>query len=422
MVSFDVAKHTVVVLRGLTGRDVFFSKGLDFMSGYRLLNPQLVDVMPEGKLSGDESWSGFMATFIRSEVLEKLYPTLIEDAARLIAMWGDDGTLDPFDKVYELVFALSMRMTTCNEWANDPQKIKKIRDIFAHIEAGSTPSSIILPWIPTLARVKRFLAGAKLYRMVNDVVSSRKREGRHEDDPMQTLIDKDFTLTQITRFTAMTLFAAATNTGNVLCWMLLYLEANQDWKSKIKDEIRSYTKGSDDVAAGLRLPSTNRPAIDLDDETPGLGNCIDETLRLLFKGTFMRRNIGDDVYASGVCIENGTFLMYPTGDLHYDPTLYPDPNRFNPTRWDADAVADRKKYGITFLGWGAARHVCVGKRAARLMMRIITTIILANFEVEMVDKSGEPMQAVPQLRNDRLFKVTLPTEMVALRYRKKLDV
>lgn len=71
--------------------------------------------------------------------------------------------------------------------------------IFNRMEAGSTPTSIILPWIPTPSRFGRLLAGRDLYMMISNVVKARKREGRREDDPMQVLIDKGMSLVDITR-------------------------------------------------------------------------------------------------------------------------------------------------------------------------------------------------------------------------------
>lgn len=92
-----------------------------------------------------------------------------------------------------------MRLSTCTEFCADRKKVRALMRIFEHLEAGSTPSSLILPWIPTPTRLRRLWAGAELYQMISEVVNRRKKEDRREDDPLQALIDRGFSLTEITR-------------------------------------------------------------------------------------------------------------------------------------------------------------------------------------------------------------------------------
>jgi len=102
-----------------------------------------------------------------------------------------------------MVFTLSTRLTTCNEFVDSPEKIKKLRKIFECMEAGSSPSAVILPWFPTPARIGRLLAGKDLYMMIDEVVRARQRENRHEDDPLQVLIDKKFSMATTVRVSAL---------------------------------------------------------------------------------------------------------------------------------------------------------------------------------------------------------------------------
>ncbi|EIW79538.1 cytochrome P450 [Coniophora puteana RWD-64-598 SS2] len=428
--GFYILSHRVVMVRGLPGRDVFFSKGLDFMAGYRLLNPQLVDVMPVTEIKGDESWASFMATFIRSEVLDKLTPTMVQDMANIVDAWGDKGTVDPFDGVYEIIFALSMRLATCNEFCSDREKVRTMMRIFQRLEDGSTPASIILSWVPTPSRMRRLWAGGELYKMISDVVSARKRENRREDDPLQALIDKGFNLVEITRFIAMTLFAAVTNTGNVFCWFLIYLELHKKWKSSILSEIDAFVETHSSVSRSTSPFSTStiaealsRAGPDaLEAATPTLDATLHETIRIVFNGFFMRRNIGSALSLDGRRIPHGAFLMFPTADLHFDPALFPDPHAFEPARFTPAAMeARRAEHGIAFLGWGAARHQCVGKRAALVMMKMITVMLLARFDMGVVDGRGRTLVEVPKPRQDTLFKVSPTLTRTLLTYEVRRD-
>lgn len=94
---------------------------------------------------------------------------------------------------------MSCRLTTCNEFCEDPKKMKKLMNIFSKLEHGSTPSSLLFPYFPTPARINRLIAGAQLYKMCNDVVEARRRENRREDDPIQVMMDKNTSMVEITR-------------------------------------------------------------------------------------------------------------------------------------------------------------------------------------------------------------------------------
>ncbi|KAG7093008.1 hypothetical protein E1B28_009307 [Marasmius oreades] len=420
MFSFRVLSDTVIMLRGIPGRDAFFSKGLDFMSGYRLLNPQLVDIMPIEEVKCGENGANFMATLIRTEVLEEIYLDMLSDVSRRIDGWGDEGTIDPFLNVYEIVFALSVRLSTCHEFIEDPAKVNKLMSIFERLEAGSTPTGLILPWLPTPARVGRTIAGAQLYTMISKVVRNRQQHDIRREDPLQALIDKKFPMADITRFTATTLFAAVTNTGNALCWVLIYLEVHKEWKSRVVSEIQSFVQD-----AGAEFTDSMEEAIGnvslqvMDEKTPTLDLVINETIRLLFDGTFMRRNIGNDIFVGAHRIEHGAYLMFPTADLHFNEDLFPNSREFDPLRFTPEEVDKRNVKGINFLGWGAGRHICVGKRAAMLMMKLILIMLVSKLETRLVSERGESITAIPEAKLDRLFKVCQTKDKIYLDFYKR---
>jgi len=221
------------------------------------------------------------------------------------------------------------------------------------------------------------------------------------------------------------LFASVTNTGGVTCWLLLYLEANPAWKTRVQDEINQFVRSQCSQAVhfpgdcvGVSIAEV--PITTLEQETPTLDIVLQETLRLLLDGAFMRRNMGDELFVGKTRVKPGAFLMYHTGDLHLNPDIYPEPHRFDPERWLPEAAEQRQlQHGLSFLGWGAARHVCVGKKAATLMIRMIAVMVMATHKVTILDASGNRLSEVPRSKNDRLFKVCRPSENVSMKYERR---
>lgn len=96
---------------------------------------------------------------------------------------------DPFVSIYEIVFQLTMRMVGSAEIANDVPRLRKTLRLFETIEQSATPTSIIFPWMPTIALIRRTIAGGRLYYLFTGIMNDRKKSGRREDDALQYLID-----------------------------------------------------------------------------------------------------------------------------------------------------------------------------------------------------------------------------------------
>lgn len=89
-----------------------------------------------------------------------------------------------------MVFQLTIRAASCREIADDPAKVRRVAELYWDSEKASTPTSVLLPWIPSPARKRKVRATKELYTLLKSVVDDRKNNGKVEDDPMQALIDE----------------------------------------------------------------------------------------------------------------------------------------------------------------------------------------------------------------------------------------
>lgn len=61
---------------------------------------------------------------------------------------------------------------------------------------------------------------------------------------------------------------------------------------------------------------------------------------------------------SNVLIEKGTKVIISTYGIHYDPDIYPNPTRFDPSRFTPDEIAKRSPLDFLSLGFGPRE--CIG--------------------------------------------------------------
>jgi len=135
-------------------------------------------------------------------------------------------------------------------------------------------------------------------------------------------------------------------------WLLTFLGAHPEWKSKAHAEIGAlmFTHSLTPYKAGAPLSdlSAALAQIPLDaweGSTPVLDALIHETTRLAQPHTAMRKNMGPDMYIDGKLVPSGHYIVYPFSDVHLNEELYPDPWKFDPSRPRPDAR-------FSHVGWG----------------------------------------------------------------------
>ncbi|KAH8892364.1 cytochrome P450 [Thozetella sp. PMI_491] len=177
------------------------------------------------------------------------------------------------------------------------------------------------------------------------------------EDSLQFLIDSG---AQFTKFVINALFGGQVNTGINAAWFPVFLCGSSEWKARAFAEV-------DSVIERHRI-SPGQKSYDILDTLsvdnwqtcfPVIDQCLRECVPLAILGAPLRKNTtGFDVaIGNGEVIPNGAHATYLIDLVHFNPDIYPDPQNFDPGRYDPDRAED-KKVPHAFLGWGVGRHPC----------------------------------------------------------------
>lgn len=60
-----------------------------------------------------------------------------------------------------------------------------------------------------------------------------------------------------------------------------------------------------------------------------------------------------------ITIDKGTLVFIPAHAIHYDAEYYPEPEKFDPDRFEADKKKARNIF--TYLPFGEGPRICIGK-------------------------------------------------------------
>lgn len=113
--------------------------------------------------------------------------------------------------------------------------------------------------------------------------------------------------------------------------------------------------------------------------------CIKESLRLFPSVPFISRLVSEDFKtASGYTVPKNAMAHIHIYDLHHNPDIYPDPEKFDPDRFLPENTKSRHPFA--YLPFSAGPRNCIGQKFAMLELKALLCGILSNFVLEPVDK------------------------------------
>ncbi|KAJ8953891.1 hypothetical protein NQ318_019131 [Aromia moschata] len=90
-------------------------------------------------------------------------------------------------------------------------------------------------------------------------------------------------------------------------------------------------------------------------------------------------------------LKKGTLLMFPLYGIHHDPKYYPEPQRFDPERFNDENKQHINPY--TYFPFGIGPRICLGSRFAIIETKAVFFYTLLNFEIVPLNETVIPVRA-----------------------------
>jgi cytochrome P450 len=136
---------------------------------------------------------------------------------------------------------------------------------------------------------------------------------------------------------------------------------------------------------------------------PYLDAVVRETLRLWPAVADINRVLAQPMELGGYTLPPGTVVAGATAILHYDPDLFPDPERFDPERF-----MNRKFAAWEYTPFGGGERMCPGAQFSAFELKIILATLLRRGDYTLLE------DGIPEVK--RLGFLMAPKTGVRLRY------
>ncbi len=129
-------------------------------------------------------------------------------------------------------------------------------------------------------------------------------------------------------------------------------------------------------------------------QMPYLDQILQEVLRVIPPVAGGFRAAVQDCEYDGFQIKKGWQLLYQVTGTHVDPNVYPDPQQFDPDRFDKSR-AEGKQKPFAYIPFGGGLRECIGKEFARLEIKLFAARLLREYQWELLPNQNLEMATIP---------------------------
>ncbi|XP_070535167.1 cytochrome P450 4B1-like [Ptychodera flava] len=166
------------------------------------------------------------------------------------------------------------------------------------------------------------------------------------------------------------MLAGHETTSASLMWTLYSLACYPDVQKKAREEINSMLSEDDIITA---------KAVE---NMPYLNGVVKEGLRLHAPIPGVSKRCVKEDIIRGVRIPVGTLMGISIVGLHKNPKLWPDPEKFDPSRFMPPNSNSLNPW--QFLPFSSGKHTCIGYRLSLMESKITLATLLRHLEFSLV--------------------------------------
>ncbi|MEV0108431.1 cytochrome P450 [Nocardia sp. NPDC050799] len=407
--QFELAGRHVVLLTGAEANEFFFraaDEDLDQAAAYPFMKP----IFGEGVVfdaSPERRKEMLHNSALRGDQMRGHAATIEKEVDRMLAGWGDEGEIDLLDFFAELTIYTSSACLIGTKFREELDS--RFAHLYHNLERGTDALAYVDPYMPIESFRIRDESRAALVELVQEIMNVRianppaEKEDRDLLDVLVSVKKEDgtphFSASEVTGIFISMMFAGHHTTSGTAAWSVIELLRHPEVLSGVVKELDElYADGQEVSFHALR-------------QIPRLEAVLKETLRLHPPLIILMRVAQGEFEVCGNRIEPGDHVAATPAISNRLPEDFPNPDSFDPGRY-IDPNQEDLVNRWTWIPFGAGRHRCVGAAFALMQLKAIFSVLLRDWEFEMVQPSES-------YRNDHSKMVVQLQQPCRVRYRRR---
>lgn len=362
-VLFEKTATVRALAEPVLGRGVFLSEGEEHHRQRRLLAP----------------------LFQQSRVIDYA-ATIVNHTTRLQENWREGEVIDLAGEMTRLTLWIIGDVLFGADVSGEEGELgAALTRTFQHFASALTnPLRPPLSW-PTPGNLRARRALARVNATITRMIEARRQRGEERRDFLSLMLqvhDGEQALSdRQVRDDALSLFVAGhETTANALTWCWYLLSQHPELYAHMQAEV--------DQALQQRQPTVA--------DLPNLPYTLQtwkEALRLYPPVYAFTRRATTFVQLGPYSISRGTSVVISPYTLHRRAQLFPNPEQFDPARFEPEQERQRQRYA--YIPFGAGPHICLGMHLASLEGHLVLATLARHVTFEFA--GPRPVQPQPLL-------------------------
>jgi cytochrome P450 len=244
--------------------------------------------------------------------------------------------------------------------------VKTFRPSLAFSKLLQRPLFGLSPW-------NRFVkAKMSCMELLQKEIDERRKSGERGDDLLSRLLDAEqedgspIPDQQIRGQLATMLFAGHETTQIAIAWAISWLARHSEIQNELFEQLQE--KGFQEVVGTSKLLQG------ICNESLRLNPIVPDSVRVLNK----------EIECEGHYLPQGSNVGLLASIAHYNPQVFPEPERFKPSRW-----YDKTYKPSEFFPFGGGIRKCIGATLATLEMKAVVATWIENYLFQLPTGSPE---------------------------------
>jgi cytochrome P450 len=311
---------------------------------------------------------------------------MVEHAMRAAERWEDGATVDISHEMTRLTLRIVAKTLFDTDVEREADEIgEAMTVILAMFNLLMYPFAEFIEKLP-LPMVRRYermrdRLDATIYRMIGE----RRASGSDRKDLLSMLLlaqdeEDGQRLTDVqVRDEAMTLFLAGhETTANALSWTLYLLSKNPDVEARLHQELDEVLQS--EVPTMEHIPRLSYTAM-----------VVTESMRLFPPAWGIGRRSLVDQNVGPFFVPAGAIVVLSPYCTQRDSRFFPDPERFNPDRWNEELKNTYPQFAYFPFGGGPRR--CIGEAFAWTELILVLATLGSHWRIGLAQT--EPVEPQP---------------------------